>query len=612
MSRLVVRNSSLVYPPVPDDILRDDDVVLPLVDRFEDAMFLPSPFYAEYYEPMADRYWQVEALARDIGGLLPDLLTCADGGPSASAWEGFLGSFIKFTLGPLTASAEAVEAACGRVQPDEVIGWDEPGEVSWWGGRQLVEDVAQRASELTGARLKLRSNSLARAVRTLTHPSLVRAQAAWYFLRQMRPSESKLPKRYDVLIASLGQTIRGLAEGIGGSLSESGLRVLMVEIPADPLRPGLTEISLPHVNLYTLRDGDILRRSLDAVEASFEWHRQFVERLNQHPEFPLRGSLRSALIRRMHNVLARAMPVQLYHQQLWQRLFDAVQPRTLLAFNHYGTALAPGVLQANDHGMATVLCQHGMGGPHWRSTTVLPFDLALTFGEFARDVLGSVAYRETQFAITGHAGWDRVRAAPELQVPGPQTRIIVLATMQTIEQHLRAAEPRWWLRELALACQTLGAELVVKPHPNESDTSDYEALARELPDAVRFVAHGERSLEKLIDECTVLATRYSTTAVQAIMAGKLVMTVFPTGAREHYPFAEEGAAVKVDSCDELLPTLRALLTDRELQARLAARRDGFISHHAGPLDGGATDRIVEHLLRVTSEAVPDHGRNEEP
>ncbi|MFW5868441.1 MAG: hypothetical protein ACOCX2_11530, partial [Armatimonadota bacterium] len=530
-------------------------------------MFLASPFYADFYDQISEVYREAESLAREIARFLPEHLT---DGP-ASPWEGFIGSFIKFTLGPLLTAQRAMFDACEQTDPEEIIAWDEPGRISWWGGRQLVEDVADAAAEITGAPVRVRSSSLARATRSAAHPVMARAQAAHFYLRQMRPLPNNAPGRHDVVIASLGRSVRGLVRRVGDALTEHGLRVLVVQIPFDPLNPDCADGALPCVSLHTFRDQPLLTRCLEAVDESFDWHRQFREQLSRAGNVPLRGRLRSALVRRMHNILAYDMPFALYHQELWRRLLDSVRPRTLLAFNHYGTALAPGVLQANERGAATVLCQHGLGSPHWRSTTLLPFDLALTFGEFSRELLRSVAYRRTRFEITGHSGWDGVRAAPELQRPDAADRPIVLATMQTVERHLRAAEPKWWLSELGRACRELGATLIIKPHPNENDTSDYEELARQMPDAVRFIAHGERPLEELIEECTILATRFSTTAMQAIIAGKPVMTIFPTGARERYPFAAEGAAVKIDSCDEILPTLRALLTDNELQDRLAAQ-----------------------------------------
>jgi|LSQX01.3.fsa_nt_gb hypothetical protein len=607
MSRLIVTNSSLYYPQPPSSVRAVDDLLLPLPQYFEDAMFLQSRFYEGFQQNMSERYWEVERVARHVGALLPDLLTQPAG---ESAWECFLGSFIKFTMGPLLAAAEAVETACEEARPEQIIAWDEPRSVSWWGGRQLVDDVALRASEITGAPVSYRSGSFARAVRSASHGPLTRARAARYYLRQLRPASGQLPGQYDVIIPAFGRTIRGMLREIGGRLVAEGLRVLMVEMPRDPLRPGPADTGLPHFNLYDLRDEDLLRQSFFEVDASFDWHRHFAEAVSRCPALPLQGRLREALVRRMHNITAYEMPFQLYHRRLWRRLLDEVRPRALLAFNHYGTALASGVLQANQRGMATVLCQHGMGSAHWSSTTLLPFDLALTFGDYASELLSSVAYPSTEFAVTGHSAWDNVRAAADLQRPDLQQRPVVLATMQTSEQHLGAAEARWWLRCLAAACRELGAQLVIKPHPNETCTLAYEQLAREMPETVSFVPHGERPLAELIDECTVLATRYSTTAVEAIIAGKLVMTVYPSGDRERYPLAGEGAAVKVDSCEELLPALRALLTDTDLQERLASNRDSFLRRHVGPLDGGATDRIVEHLLRVTAEASPAHGSTE--
>jgi len=605
MSRLLIRNSSLVYPPVPADILRKGDVVLPLPEYLEDAMFLPSPYYSHYYDSMPRVYRRCEAVARQTAELLPEVLTSIPRG-GASAWEGFIGSFIKFTIGPLLVTQEVVREACAQADFDSILAWDDPGRVSWWGGRQLVEDAARAASALGGAPVEVRSSAAMRTARDACLPMMARAQAARYFIRQIRPTRGDRPEPHDIIIATLGHSMRRLVARIGAGLAERGLRVLTVEMPFNPLDPGWIDAPLPRATLYSLRDVQLLRRVMEAVDESFDWQDYFEDRLSRTGDFPLSGSLRSALMRRMCNVLAYDMPFALYHRELWRRMLDAVRPRAVLAFNHYGTALAPGILQARDHGIGTVLCQHGMGSPHWRSTTLLPFDLSLTFGEFSRELLKSVADDVTRFAITGHSGWDALRAAPTLERPQPEEVPIVLATTQTVEQRMRAAEPSWWLRKLGLACRELGARLVVKPHPNEEDTSDYETLARELPDAIQFVAHGERPLEELIEECTVLATRFSTTAVQAIIAGKMVMTVCPVGGRERYPFAEEGAAVKVNSCEEILPALRALLTSADLHRRLTAGRERFIARHVGPLDGGATDRIVEHILQVAEHSAPDY------
>ncbi len=606
MSRLIVANSTLSYPLPPADYRGDGDVLLPIPEYFEEAMFLQSPFHDHYYDRMAEYYWQAEGLARKMAQLLPDAVASPPEAVGHSAWEAFIGSLIKFTLGPLMVASETVESACSEIEPETVVAWDEPQDVAWWGGRQLVADTARRAGELTGARVKLRSSGGLRLLRNAIHPLTVRANAGGYFLRQMGSVRDPRPGEYDVIIAPLGRTVRGLVEAIGQGLNERGLSVLVVEIPTEPLDPVLEDVELPHANLYDFREPWMVRSGLCEVAQSLGWHRRFAAEFASESSFPLEGALRNALVRRMQNVLTCDIPSELYHQRLWSRVFDVVRPRTLLAFNHYGTALAPGVLHANERGMATVLSQHGMGSPHWRSTTILPFDLALTFGDFARETQESVAYERTEFAMTGHSGWDDLRSAPELQRPDPDGAPIVLATTQTAEKHLRAAEPAWWLRELAVACEKLGARLVIKPHPNESDTGDYRALADSMEQTVRFVPHGERPLADLVGECAVLATRYSTTAIQAIIAGKPVMTVFPTGARERYPFAAEGAGVKVNSCDELLPTLRALLTDNELHERLNAQREQFIKRHVGPLDGGATERIIEYVMRRTSQAAPNH------
>jgi len=119
---------------------------------------------------------------------------------------------------------------------------------------------------------------------------------------------------------------------------------------------------------------------------------------------------------------------------------------------------------------------------------------------------------------------------------------------------------------------------------------------------VTFVPHGERPLEDLIAECDVLVTRFSTTAMEGNLQHKPVLTVSPSGGRDRYPYAEDGGALGVYSCEQILPALRKLLTDDGTRERLASTRNQFIERHVGPVDGKATERIAAVIAKRAGEA----------
>jgi len=474
-----------------------------------------------------------------------------------------------------------------------VVGWELPADSSWWSGRQMVDAVARETADRSSAKLSLRAPGWRRRVRALSLPWMTAARARRYFRARARLPEPPTEARCDVLFANVGPTLLPLFERIGTRLrGEHGLSVLGVEVPLDPSWSGLTVEALPHTHLYSYTTPGMLSAALAEVRSGLLQSRPLARRLHDWAGTRRLGPhLGEVLGRRVVQALIHLGPVGAYHARLWERLLDTTRPSALVSFNSYNEAVAPGVLQARARGIATICCQHGIWGPLFRAGTLLPYDDVLVFGEYARELLAPIAGPATRFTITGHSDYDDASIAPDI-APPPEGRPMVLVTTQPMGHTLSLGEPRQWVEVLAEACRELGARMVIKPHPHEADTTIWRRLAERMPETVSFVAHGERPLGELMAECTVLATRFSTTAMEANLLGKLVLVVYPTGGPEQYPFAEDGAALKADSCEAILPCLRALLTDAATRRRLAAARPEFIRRHIGPVDGHATERIA--------------------
>ncbi len=593
MNRLIVTNSALAYPPPPPSVAGPDDVVLPLVETFEEALFMPSPFYEELYDEVPDLNRRARALAREMSALLPAAVAEPRPEWGHSAWEVFADSFVKFSLGPVMVNSLLAERAVAS-KPQEVIAWEEPGHASWWSGRQMVAEIAGDIARASDARLRLRSGSLRRTAMKVTRAPATCAQARLRFLKRLRRPQDMAREHFDVVFAIVSATLTPIFEKVREALErEHDLRVLGVEVPLRGSAVGIGGRLLPHTNLHAYSTPGMIARANLEVCSSWRWQAHFKRALSGFEELAgLPPGARAVLLRRMHNALIRDLPAAMYHSRLWRRFLDIVQPRAVVSFNSYNPMLAPSILQAKARGIPTLDCQHGICGPLFLAGTLLPYDDVLVFGEYSRDMLRRIASPGTSFSITGHSPYDYRTLAVEV---GSKTRAnnpVVLATTQPIEKRLRLTEPCFWLEALADACEKLGAKLVIKAHPQETDLELYRALARARPDVVTFVAHGERPLEELIAECEVLATRFSTTAMEANLAGKLVLTVNVGGGPEQYPYAEEGAALAARSCEGILPALRALLTDEATQQRLQASRQRFVDRHVGPLDGKATERIA--------------------
>ncbi len=599
MNKLFVTNSALAYPPPPRDMLGPNDAVLPLVERFEEALFMPSPFYADLHDEVPAMRAEALDLLADLADELPAAAT-DDAAWGHSSWDVVRGVLLKFSIGPLLANARLAQAAALE-DPAELVGWEFPRQSSWWSGRQMVDAVAREIADRTGAPLTLRASRHQRALRALSVQWATGALASRYFRSRADLPPSPEPAPCDVLFANVGPTLLPLFGRIGERLRDQhGLAVMGVEVPVAPSDTGLTVDGLAHTHLYAQTTPAMLTAARREVRSATLGAGGLARRLRWSRRISHLGpELGEVFVRRVAQALIHLVPVAAYHARLWERLLDATRPRVLVTFNSFNEAIAPGVLQARHRGIPTVCCQHGIWGPLFRAASLLPYDDVVVFGEYAREILSPIAHERTRFTMTGHSDYDDAHVQPDL-APVPDGPPMVLVTTQPIGQRLMLGEPCSWVEKLAQACAELGARMVIKPHPHEADTSSWQALALRIPDTVTFVPHGERPLSELMDECTVLATRFSTTAMEANLLGKLVLTVYPTGGREQYPFAGDGAALKASSCDELVPCLRALLTDAATRERIAASRPDFIRRHIGPVDGGATERIAALIADRTS------------
>ncbi len=614
MNRVVVCNSALAYPRLPDELLRDDNVLLPLIERFEEALFASFHGYEELQRRFPEFNLEVRAIARDLAELMPPRISQVREEWGHNVWELFADHFVKFSLGACMFNARLAEiAAAGG--PREVLAWERIHDEGWWSGRQMVGEVAQTIAALSGARLQRRSSRLRRWARAAAMRVAPFVQA-WRWLGRQRPCANRSTREpVDVAIAVLGPSLVELCDIVADSIRARGLSVLRVDLPAATDEPWLPEGRTPSVRIYDwcvasdIADG---RRDLLAAPLAA---RQVCRRLADFRALSqLPPPMLQVVRRRLWPSIVRDLTFCAYHARLWKRLLDTLRPRVLLTFVAFNEFLAPGVLQANHRGIPTVCLQHGIWGPYFRAGALLPYDEVLVFGDYAREMLEPIASPRTQFTMTGHPAHDRPSAPARrngqlrAELAG-DLDAVVLVTTQATERRLAAYERRWWIECTAEACERLGARMVIKVHPQETDLSAYEAVARAHPGLVRVVRHGEISLDELICASDLLMTRFSTTAVEAALLETPVVTVNLVSRRDQYPYAAEGAAVGAYSCEEIEAALRTLLTDEAARRELLAGQRRFLDRHLGIRDGRAAERVAERIVAHVGRSEAVRGGN---
>lgn len=606
MKRIVITNSALAYPPVPSDVLRHDDLVLPLVERFEEALFMAGPGYEQLRELFPGFTLNMRELSREVASIFPDWIGSEMQRWGCTPWEIFADRFVKFSLGPIMVNSLLARQAA-EMMPVEVMAWEDSSDEGWWSGRQMVREVAQEIAARSGARLRARSPALRGTLREASLRLTPRMQASRYF-RSPQHLKHKAPKgEVDILFVLAGPTLVPIFDRIGSQLqTRHDLRVIGIETPqggpATTIAPG----SLERASIYSFADRSLLRESaLDARRAAREFAR-IASRIGEIPALAeLSPPMARVLIRRLRATIIRDLSEASYHARLWQQALDRLQPRAVVGFDAYNEKLAPAVFGARSRGMPTIALQHGIWGPLFRASALLPFDEVLVFGDYAREVLEPLAAGHTRFTLTGHSLYDEARepageAGLREELCGDYEHLVTVTTQPT-ELRLCASERRWWLRGMAEACDKLNARMVIKPHPQEAEALPrYRKLDMQYG-AVRLVEHGQIALSSLIAASDLLVTRYSTTAIEAALLGVPAMTVNLSGGPDQYPFAEEGVAVGVSRYDDLLPALDALLHDAETRGRVLEAQQPFLDRHLGLRDGNATERIVE---RITALATP--------
>jgi hypothetical protein len=170
--------------------------------------------------------------------------------------------------------------------------------------------------------------------------------------------------------------------------------------------------------------------------------------------------------------------------------------------------------------------------------------------------------------------------------------LIVFASQPCDKKLYKIEEKRRILVALKMAMANFpDCILVVKLHPYER----YEELADSILEKdcdKNIVVMKDINIFDLMYICDLLITKWSTCALEAILLDKLVMTINLGAAPDPFPYADNNVALGVYREEDITPSLRRILYDRNTKEKLRENRSKFIENFAYRLDGNATDRIL--------------------
>ncbi len=229
-------------------------------------------------------------------------------------------------------------------------------------------------------------------------------------------------------------------------------------------------------------------------------------------------------------------------------------------------------------------------------------DVAAVWGPFYKKELVRLGVKPSNVTVTGNPRWDEVInrmnanafdvSAIKHRLHIPEGRKVLVWAAQKYLANKNEVD-----RSIITAARELagrGIHVVIKPHPEERAYRYRLACMRAHCPAQ--VVGGQ--LYDLLSIADAVVTGTSTTALDAMLFGKPVVSVNLSGGRDKHPYAEEGAALGAYTESQVRIQLERALFDARTQQRLLRGSRQFLHRQANGLDGHASKRLRDVALAL--------------
>jgi hypothetical protein len=259
-------------------------------------------------------------------------------------------------------------------------------------------------------------------------------------------------------------------------------------------------------------------------------------------------------------------------------------------------------LSARKEGIPTLLIQQGLASYKTVDFMHLSTDRVAVIGEESLKELSGLGVERERMIITGRPGFDDlVKEDGNEKVVDPfkmgkTSKYILFTSQPFVVGAFKSLQSRNKIIENIYSLSSPDMPIMVKPHPGE-DMRLHRKLAKKYPYTI--LANKESDTNQLIKQCEIFMTCSSTTALQAMIAEKLIIIINLEGCSEHTPYYQIGATLRVDSPDELVRILRYALDNRdEVLRKLRQERNNFVMRNAYLPDGKASERVRDIIVEM--------------
>jgi hypothetical protein len=456
--------------------------------------------------------------------------------------------------------------------------------------RQLVAELASRQPDLLVCdgidlgpaieqvffgrmrrpRAQPRMPALRSAVRALYHGALA-----------LRPTES--PRPGDIIALVVNPAHARILEPVSRALDERGVRTFTVYESHARATGGAAERSCRLVDRLTPRHtADLLAFELHARRALKDATREFGEIVGGVAA----GRLRTALSEAIGRLALYATCIN--------ELADR-GPSVLVGFNEIGrwSRILPAV--GRRAGVPTLDVAHAEAADA-DAIEGASYDRFAVFGPRSQRVLEQAGIDASAIVQVGAPRFDAL-IARHRDAAAPRHRRLVFASQWITGPMTEEAKAMTVRAALAAAAAAAPCELVIQRHPIERDDIAARVAAAEPADGVLLRAGEPGDLYAALDGAWLLVTGWSNAVFEAVLSNVPALCINATGGPAPMPFVEDGIALGATDPETAAAAARTLLpTSAWLNAVGRARTN--LADHLGPLDGRATERLVELILSM--------------
>lgn len=318
------------------------------------------------------------------------------------------------------------------------------------------------------------------------------------------------------------------------------------------------------------------------------------------------------------------LPLAVKYIEMGKSMMNTERPDLILLLNEYGwRERSYLVIPSKLKNIPSLAVQHGVIHPSHKGyiyssdelssdgTLKSPYcpipDKIAVYGPYHHELLTQVSsYRHECVVVVGQPRYDFLSQSNELYSKDKfkdafqlkSEHKIVLWTTQC--HGLSDMENLANINTVFEAIKNLeDVTLIIKQHPSETEfyTKMIRTHMKTFTSQVILMPKNSNTFEQIY-ACDLLITKSSTTAMEAIAMDKPVIILNLSGVPDVIDYVEEGVAIGVYDGDNLKHVIERLLTD---DSELAINRERYIEQHLFKLDGNATQRLENLIVKMIQD-----------